>query len=53
MTLFLYYGVPVLGWLIGLVAMKYYKLSKEEMVEVQRIIADKKEAILQQEGADS
>lgn len=53
MTLFLYYGVPVLGWLVGLVAMKYYKLSKEEMVEVQRRIADKKEAILEQEGADS
>lgn len=53
MTLFLYYGIPVLGWLVGLVAMKYYKLSKEEMVEVQRRIADKKEAILEQEGADS
>lgn len=53
MTLFLYYGIPVLGWLVGLVAMKYYKLSKEEMVDVQRRISDKKEAILEQEGADS
>lgn len=42
MTLFLYYGMPILGYIIGLIAMKFYKLSKEEMVGVQKRIADKK-----------
>ena len=42
MTIFLYFGVPMLGWLIGLVCMKYYKLDKSEMVNVQKRISDKK-----------
>ncbi|KAF1299076.1 hypothetical protein BAU15_00065 [Enterococcus sp. JM4C] len=45
MTLFLFYGIPIIGWLIGLVAMKYYDLSREEMVNVQSRIHDKKQAL--------
>lgn len=49
MTLFLYYGVPMLGYLIGLCAMKNYKLTREEMVNVQKRIAEKKAALAQEQ----
>lgn len=45
MGLFLYFGVPLLGWLIGLFAMKFYALSREKMVEVQKDISEKKAAL--------
>ena len=45
-TMFLYYGLPIICWLITQVAMKFYKLTKEEMVEVQKRISEKKEAAL-------
>ena len=51
MGLFLYFGLPVLGWLIGLFAMKHYDLGRERMVEVQRDIADKKAALSESEEA--
>ncbi|MDE7016810.1 MAG: MFS transporter [Lachnospiraceae bacterium] len=37
------YGMPIVGWICTLVAMKFCKLDKEEMVNVQRRIAKKKE----------
>lgn len=46
-TLFLYYGMPILGWLCTIVAMKFYKLDKNEMVNVQKRIQVKKEEIAQ------
>lgn len=42
-TLCAMYGLPIVGWFITLVAMKDCKLTKEEMVKVQKRIADKKE----------
>jgi Na+/melibiose symporter-like transporter len=36
MTMFLWMGLPVLGWICTLVAMKWYPLDKEMMVEVQK-----------------
>ncbi len=42
MTMALSYGLPILGWLCTLVALRYSPLSKEKMVEVQRNIQDKK-----------
>ncbi len=48
MTLSLMYGFPLIGWVITLIAMRYCSLSKEEMVEVQKRIADKKAAAQQQ-----
>ena len=42
MTMFLYFGLPILGWICTLVAMKWYHLDKAEMVNVQKRIADKK-----------
>lgn len=42
MTMAIYFGMPMLGWLITLIAMKYCTLDKEEMVKVQKRIAEKK-----------
>lgn len=44
MTMGIYYGLPILGWICTLVAMKYTPLSKEKMVEVQKNIQSKKSA---------
>lgn len=44
-TMFLFIGMPILGWVCSLIAMKFYPLDKNKMVEVQAKIADmKKEA---------
>ena len=44
MALALSYGLPILGWICTLFAMKFSPLSKETMVAVQKRIADKKAA---------
>lgn len=38
-TLFCYLGMPIFGWLLNLVAMKFYPLTKEKMEEIQDDIA--------------
>ncbi len=38
LTLFLSFGLPILGWVCNLLAMRKYTLTKERMVEVQREI---------------
>ena len=42
-TMAIYYGLPLVGWACTLVAMKHSPLSKEEMVEVQKRISERKE----------
>lgn len=42
MTMMIYFGMPLLGWVVTLIAMKYCTLDKEEMVKVQKRIAEKK-----------
>jgi len=44
MALSLSYGLPIVGWICTLFAMKFSPLSKETMVEVQKRIVDKKSA---------
>ena len=44
MTLILKYGLPLIGWVITLCAMRGCPLTKEEMVNVQKRIAEKKAA---------
>ncbi len=51
MGLFLYFGLPVLGWLIGLFAMKHYDLGRMRMIEVQKDIAQRKAALHHGEAA--
>lgn len=41
-TLSVMYGLPILGWIVTLIAMKRCTLTKDEMVEVQKRIAEKK-----------
>ena len=38
-TLICYLGLPVIGWLLNVVAMKFYPLTKEKMAEIQDEIA--------------
>lgn len=45
MTLAVKYGLPLIGWVITLCAMRTCPLTKEEMVNVQKRIAEKKEAL--------
>ena len=44
MTLSLKFGLPLIGWVITLIAMRECPLTKEEMVNVQKRIAEKKAA---------
>ncbi len=44
MTMFLRYGLAILGWICTLAAMRRCGLSKDEMVHVQKRIEDKKAA---------
>jgi len=44
-TMFLYYGLPLLTWIVTQIAMRFYKLSKEEMVNVQKRIAEQKQLV--------
>lgn len=48
MTMTLMYGFPLLGWVVTLIAMRFCSLDKEEMIEVQKRIAKKKAAALQE-----
>lgn len=36
MCMFLVMGLPMLGWICNIIAMKFYDLNKERMVEVQK-----------------
>lgn len=36
MTMFLMFGFPLIGWICTIISMKFYPLSKEKMVEVQK-----------------
>ncbi len=38
------FGMPILGWLANIIAMKFYELDKERMVEIQGEIAEAKKA---------
>ncbi|MCM1049404.1 MAG: MFS transporter [Clostridiales bacterium] len=45
MTMVLMYGLPLIGWVVTLIAMRLCTLDKDEMVGVQKRIADKKAAL--------
>ena len=42
LLMLLMFGLPLLGWVVTLFAMRFCSLSKEEMAEVQERIAAKK-----------
>ena len=39
MTLLLKFGIPILGWVASVIAMKFYKLDDKKMEEIQESIA--------------
>ncbi len=47
MTVVLYCGFPILGWVCTILAMKNFSLTREKMVEIQKEIGAKKEAAQQ------
>ena len=53
MTMFLYFGLPILGWIVSLVAMRHCDLDKARMVEIQKAIAEKKAAAKAEVIADN
>lgn len=44
LTMILVFGLPILGWICTLIAMKFCGLTKKEMVEVQKRIESKRNA---------
>jgi len=50
MTMFLRYGLAILGFICTLWAMRHCTLGKDEMSEVQKRIAEKKAAFQKAEG---
>ena len=51
MTMFLRYGLAIIGWIVTLVAMRFCRLNKDEMAEVQKRIGEKKAALQAEEQA--
>lgn len=51
MTMFLRYGLAILGWICTLIAMHFCRLGKKEMADVEGRIAEKKKAALAKEAA--
>lgn len=45
LTMALKFGLPILGWIVTLAAMRVCPLDKQEMVNVQKRIAEKKQAL--------
>lgn len=43
MTFALKFGIPILGWIASIIAMKFYTLDNEKMIEIQQAIADIKD----------
>lgn len=44
LTMIVTFGLPILGWICTLIAMKFCKLDKDEMIAVQKRIENKKNA---------
>ena len=45
MTMFLMFGMPVLGWICNVISMKFYKLDRERMIQVQKTLNERKEKL--------
>ena len=47
MTVLLWCGAPIIGWICTILSMKNYSLDRERMIEIQKSIADKKKAAIE------
>jgi len=52
-TMAVFFGLPMIGWWVTLVAMKKCSLTKEEMVNIQKRIAEKKKAGIQKTAKEN
>ena len=43
--MFLVNGLPVIGWLMNVIAMKFYVLDKKKMVEVQKTLEERRKMV--------
>jgi len=43
-TMFLFVGMMILGWVASLIAMKFYELDDKRMEEIQLVLADRRDA---------
>ena len=41
MCMFLAFGLPMLGWICNIIAMRFYNLDRERMVEIQKHLSQK------------
>ena len=46
MTMFLMFGLPMLGWICDLISMRFYQLDRERMMEIQRENQEREELSL-------
>lgn len=53
MTLLLFFGLPILGWICTLVAMRGYTLDRAEMIEVQKRVAQRKAEFAEEQPVDT
>lgn len=53
MTMFLYFGLPILGWIVSLLAMRFCELDKARMVEIQKSIEEQKKAEMEKVIAEN
>ena len=44
-AMFLNFGLAVIGWLCNVIAMKFYTLDRERMIQVQKTLNERKEAV--------
>ena len=49
----LYCGLPIIGWLLNVLAMRKFSLTKERMVEVQKNITELKLEATKEEGLEA
>ncbi len=47
MALFFTLGIPILGWIASLIAMKFYELDDKRMAEIQKEISDVKHMLVE------
>lgn len=50
MAMFLNFGMQIIGWIVNLIAMKFYTLDREEMIRVQKTLNERKNKMQKQES---
>lgn len=43
MAMVVFLGIPIVGWIISLISMKYYELTPDKMAEIQKVNLERKD----------